>query len=117
MVVWIAEVAGVGQHQGRVSLVPKRTVVAEPDLVDFFGQANREQRHPSGAAFEASAELPVELPRRHVADGGEEVAAFGKEPMQPFGDRRRDGLRAFVQRVVADHFETQHTDDLVASLA
>lgn len=117
VIVWIAEETGVGQHQGGIALVPERTVVTETDFVDLFGQADREQGHPAGAAFEASPELPVKFPGRHVADGGQEIAALRKEAMQELGDRGWDDLRAFVQRVVAHHFQAQHADDLVAALA
>lgn len=37
VVIWIAQEAGVGEHQGGIALVPERAVVAETDLVDLLG--------------------------------------------------------------------------------
>ena len=57
----VAEVAGVGEHQGRVALVPERAVVGAADVVDEFGQANGEERK-SCRALKAAAELPAKPP-------------------------------------------------------
>ena len=43
MIVRIAEKTGIGQHEGRVALVPEGSVVTEPDLVDLFGKADRKE--------------------------------------------------------------------------
>ena len=63
MIVRVSEKAGIRQHQCRVTLIPKRAIVTESNLLDLFGKANRKQWHRSCATFESAAKLPAKLAR------------------------------------------------------
>ncbi len=42
VVVRIAKVAGVGEHEGLIALIPERAVIGAADVVDDFGQTDGE---------------------------------------------------------------------------
>lgn len=62
VIVRIAQETGIRKHQRGIALVPERTVVAQPNLVDLFRQTDREQWHPPRASLEAAMKLPTQLP-------------------------------------------------------
>lgn len=70
MVVGVSQKTGVGKHQGRIALIPKRSVVTQPNLLDLLWEADRKEGHRSSATFESSTKVPAQFPGWHIADRG-----------------------------------------------
>ena len=60
MVIGVPQETGVRQHQGRITLIPKGAVVAEPNLPNLLREADRKEWHRSSATFEAVTKVPTQ---------------------------------------------------------
>ena len=62
MVIGVSEKTGVGKHQGSITLIPKRAVVTQPNLVDLLRETDRKEWHRSSTTFEAPTKAPAQFP-------------------------------------------------------